>query len=187
MKAISVHIFISLLVLTIFLSFHTVQANENGADSCPSNHAIYKPHPSYPTRNLDFTLTIEKPYPEGWQRDFYIHAYDRKTGKEVSALRNSMFSLISADYRAFNFIALRKDFFPEKDILGKAPYVFILQDTNRLKIEPVQAEKDKKEPEDLEIKNPPSDLSDLYFYTDQKILPDFRGLDVWVFEECEAN
>jgi len=60
--------------------------------SCPLLQAVYKPHIENLDQDLNFTMTITTPYPDGPARHFYIHGFDSETNDEVSAFRMSLFS-----------------------------------------------------------------------------------------------
>jgi hypothetical protein len=193
---------ISFICLAFFLFIaNSAVAAKKDAASCSIYDAVYKPHPEYEKRDLDFELTVHKPLPgEGNSMRmpfYYFDAFD-EAGKKVSTLRMaqgcglgvSKCSIGAAagqfrsndDYIEFktnlNFdpLSLDENFL---DIRSKdeAPFALIFLETKRKFYWASEAPGAKLELFDHFVR----------YYTPEKILPNFGGYDVWLFNKCARD
>jgi hypothetical protein len=191
--------FISLVFLPAILFFPIgvlAGADKETAASCSIYDAVYKPHPDYKPRDLDFELTVREALPgEGSSMRshfLYFSAYDDDRN-QVSMLRmglgcTSSTCFISAttgqfhtndallefathlrfDPLAFNH-ALR-----DVPVWGPdAPYALVFQNTKGK----FYRAKEQGDPFDEFVK----------YFTPNHTLPDFGGYDVWLLDRCNVN
>lgn len=161
--------FVGLLTFFITGSHSSVGAGSPGSSVCSYTDALYKPHPEYRNRKYEYTLTISEP-PIGKKNtgrwyDYYIHGY--KDGLEVHRLLLSSYCMSGSGgcyLGGLEFIELDKNMAVSTDGPKDAPYAYVISGLgNKLTGKHV------------------------VFLTPEKFEPDFKGLNLWVLDSCNAE
>lgn len=189
------------LAFVLFIANSAAAAKQDAA-SCSIYDAVYKPHPEYEKRDLDFELTVHKPLPgEGNSMRmpfYYFDAFDH-AGTKVSTLRMaagcgqgvSMCGINAAagqfrsneEYQEFKThlvfepLAFGSDFLSRNPWGDPAPHAVVFHNTKKKFYAANEAPYAKPELFDHFVR----------YYTPDKVLPDFGGFDVWLFERCSKS
>ena len=161
---------ISFLLIYLYAPGDAFADNGTDLSNCTLESAVYKPHPSYRSRSVDFTMTVEKP--RGGQttlrwNDYYIHAYSNE--KEVSSYRMS----VTCGNGAAGCFLGGSEFLELDQSLGEyrgkyAPYAYILSHTPNAK----------------KFSGPSEDLK---FFTKDHTPPNFDGITLWILDSCNKQ
>lgn len=160
--------------------------------ACPLTKASYKPHISY-KNPLHIMMTIEKPPSSPPHLLYKFTAHDEE-GTPLSTLQlgemcsngiaicrlssfegqiNDVDHWVDFEAIRLDFLALNKDFSPYRGNYDtSAPYAYIFPNT----ITNFYYE-EKPIPKNAALYTK--------FFTEEKVYPDFGGLDVWIFSSCQ--
>jgi hypothetical protein len=180
----------------------TAAAPKKPIATCSVYDAVYKPHPDYQRRDLDFDLRVRRPLPgEGSSMRmvfYYFDAFDR-AGDKVSTLRMAegcglgvpkcTISATRGQFRnnsdyvefrtnlTFDPLSLSDAFMKIESFESEPPYAFIFLETKQKFYWMSKAPGAKLDVFDDFVR----------YYTPQKVLPDFGGYDVWLFDRCVSR
>lgn len=168
--------------------------------SCSSYQAVYKPHPKYvrhdsPKMRLKIEQAHEMNFTNRGPLFYFILlnendekvsemrlAYTCSQGVSICRLNaywgqfNSIEKLENLDGRiSLDIIALEEDFSQANPISKeKAPHLLIFPNTQSEFYHGIISETDKWD-------------KNIHYYTDEKVLPNFGGYDVWVLDDCDRE